>query len=213
MLSIGKAIFVFAGGIASKHAEFADPAFWKKRIGGNSRDDVFAAAKGPDFHSRLRGYLDVLGPNPSLLRLDAKLDDSAARKFDRFSADDFTFVVRRAILIRQNIERLHSKSLQLLDSEDSVEIDRDLLDALLLTDAYKHGVRSMQALFEMSSFQGERALSKTAIPSKNQYFMHVDSTFFNILVRDYDALQSGILKGLFQYSSSTPDFGDRYRDE
>lgn len=213
MLSIGKAIFVFAGGIASKHAEFSDPAFWKKRIGGNARDDVFVASKGPDFHSRLRGYFDVLGPNPSLLRLSPKSDASVERKFDRFSADDFTFVVRRAILLRQNIERLHSKSLPLLDSEESTEIDRDLLDALLLTDGYKHGVRSMQALFEMSSFQGEQALSKTAVPSKNQYFMHVDSSFFNILIRDYAELKSGILKGLFEYSAATPDFGDRYRDE
>ncbi len=214
MLSIGKAIFVFAGGIASRHMDFADPEFWKERVGGQSRDDLFTTAKGPDFHSRLRGYLDILGPNPSLLRCDPKSDDNAKKKFDRFSTEDFTFVIRRAILIRQSIESLHRESsLQLLDSEDSVEIDRDLLDALLLTDTYRHGVRSMQAIFEMSSIQGERALSKTALPSKAQFSMHVDKTFFNILIRDYIAIDSGILHGLFTYFAAASDFPRRNRRE
>ena len=108
-------------------------------------------------------------------------------------------MIRRAVIIRQWIERLHKESeVQLLDSENAAEVDRDLLDALLLTDRYNHGVRSMQALFEMSSIQGERAFSKTALPSKSQYSMHVDGSFSDILVRDYVALSSGILEGIFE---------------
>jgi len=195
MLGIGKAIFVFAGGIAASHAVFSDREFWDNNSGGGI-ENVFTNAKGPDFHSRLRGFLDILGPNPTLAA-----PVPSEKKFDRFHNEDFTYVIRRAILIRNNVERIHQKSdsLQLLDSEGAIEVDRDLLDALLLTDSYHHGVRSIQALFEMSSIQRDGTLSKTAIPSKVQYAMHVDDTFSKILVRDYEGLKSGIIKAMFDY--------------
>jgi len=200
MLSIGKAIFVFAGGIASSHAEFSDARFWNDRNSGISVSDVFKTAKGLDFHSRLRGFLDILGPNPDLTCSD---NQSNSDPVDRFVNEDFTFVIRRAILIRNIIERIHKEStVQLLDSEGSLEIDRDVLDALLLTDTYRHGVRSIEALFEMSSIQGNGALSKTALPSKLQYEMHVHNTFSQILVRDYERLGSEILRGMFEYLSN-----------
>jgi hypothetical protein len=47
-----RAIYVFAGGTAATYGEFS-----------GRRDKAFVAAKGPDFVSRLRGYLDVRGPN------------------------------------------------------------------------------------------------------------------------------------------------------
>ena len=205
MLGIGKAIFVFAGGIASTHKEFSSAKFWAKRNGGRPGSDIFTASKGPDFHSRLRGFLDILGPNPKLLRGDPKADEGTKRRFDRFSSEDFSFVVRRAVLIRQFIERMQRDlSVPLLDVEDAADMDKDLLDALLLTDSYKHGVRSLQAIFEMSSIQGERALAKTALPSKGQYSMHVDPSFTNILVRDYESLASGILKGVLMRDLGQP---------
>ena len=51
---IGRAIFVFAGGTSASMAEFDK--------GATSR--TFESAKGPDFVSRLKGYINVLGPNP-----------------------------------------------------------------------------------------------------------------------------------------------------
>ncbi|MFA9422364.1 MAG: Ryanodine receptor Ryr, partial [Sedimentibacter sp.] len=59
---IGKAIFVFAGGTSSSFNEFCL---------GNSKDELeikqftkkFKDAKGPDFVSRLRGYVNILEPN------------------------------------------------------------------------------------------------------------------------------------------------------
>jgi hypothetical protein len=48
-----RAIYVFAGGTASTMSEFTD----------RQADPVFRSAKGPDFVSRLRGFLDVPGPN------------------------------------------------------------------------------------------------------------------------------------------------------
>ena len=49
----GRGTFVFAGGVAHTMAEFRD------KVGRET------ARKGPDFISRLHGYLDVKGPNPA----------------------------------------------------------------------------------------------------------------------------------------------------
>ena len=51
---IGRSIFVFAGGTATSMADFGQ---------GLSADD-FRAVKGPDFVSRLKGFVNILGPNP-----------------------------------------------------------------------------------------------------------------------------------------------------
>jgi hypothetical protein len=50
---IGKCILVFAGGTASTFAEFTQP----------KNEEDFKKVKGPDFVSRLRGFINVLGPN------------------------------------------------------------------------------------------------------------------------------------------------------
>ncbi|XHG06607.1 hypothetical protein AWENTII_009794 [Aspergillus wentii] len=50
---IGKGIFVFAGGTCATYEEFV----------GNFYDGDSTRAKKPDFVSRLRGYINILGPN------------------------------------------------------------------------------------------------------------------------------------------------------
>jgi hypothetical protein len=198
MLSIGRAIFVFAGGIAASHSEFRDAQFWQRQGAAmpNSNQEMFVAAKGPDFHSRLRGFLDILGPNPTL-----EADSVKSDKNDRFSKEDFRFVLRRAIIIRQIIEGLNRNSSQvgLIDSDGYAEVDRDVLDGLLLTDKYIHGVRSLHAIFEMSAIHGQRAFPKTALPSREQLLMHVHESFYHIIGREYDKINSTIVFGIFQY--------------
>lgn len=54
--SIGKCVFVFAGGTSFSYENF------KAKAGLKAEAD-FALAKGPDFKSRLDGYYNVLGPN------------------------------------------------------------------------------------------------------------------------------------------------------
>ena len=70
---IGKAIFVFAGGTSARLADFA-----------GNRSDEFRLAKGPDFVSRLKGHVDVVGPDP-------RGGDAEADPYYR---------IRRAILLR-----------------------------------------------------------------------------------------------------------------
>lgn len=196
LFGIGRSIFVFAGGVASQHRDFNSPAFWDRETG---RTGVFRAAKGPDFHSRLRGFLDICGPNPSD---DGTLAVTPGSGDEPFAGDDFSFVVRRAILIRQMIEQIGMTSHGgILDIDHNAEVDPDILDAMLLTETYLHGVRSLEALFQMSAIFGERALIKTALPSKEQLLMHVDISFYHILRRDFARLKSGITKAVCEYLS------------
>jgi hypothetical protein len=103
--------------------------------------------------------------------------------------------VRRAILVRQFIEEMHKDAgVALLNVEHRAEIDADVLDALLLTRRYHHGVRSLQAIFQMSAIHSQAAISKTAIPAIEQSLMHVDETFFSIIRRNYQELGSRLLE-------------------
>jgi len=56
----GKVIFVFAGGTCTTFQEFDRSAV------AGATGEQFRLAKGPDFVSRLRGYVNIKGPNPWL---------------------------------------------------------------------------------------------------------------------------------------------------
>ena len=75
MHPIGKSIFVFAGGICAPLQNFlvSYPKIRKKRR-------EFKNAKGPDFISRLRGYVNILGPNCA-------------------DGNETLFIIRRAMLV------------------------------------------------------------------------------------------------------------------
>jgi hypothetical protein len=144
---IGKAIFVFAGGTCNSLASF------NKGL----EDESFRAAKGPDFVSRLRGYLDILGPNPvGSLR------------------DDPAFIVRRAMLLRSLIER----NCPTLLKGKSLHIDEGVLDALLHISQYKHGARSMESLVLSSALAGKLRFDRSSLPQMAQLDVHVNGAEF-----------------------------------
>lgn len=160
---IGRAIFVFAGGTRSSFAEFAaetastDP---QGAPGQREAAERFKAVKGPDFVSRLRGYVNIAGPNPT-------------------GPSEVEYVVRRAILLRSLIER---KARRLLDSQGNVRIDDGVLRALLRVPFYKHGARSMEAILDMSMLVGQTCWEPDALPPAEQLALHVDAEVFGRLV-------------------------------
>src|SRR5262249_50666012 len=99
---IGRAIFVFAGGTRPNFAAFTQPLTLPENY---PQRVEFAAAKGPDFVSRLRGHVDIMGPNPT-------------------SAGDKMYPIRRAILLR-SLVRKHAMGLFREDDETPIE-DREL---------------------------------------------------------------------------------------
>ena len=161
---IGKSIFVFAGGTCSNFDEFS-----------NTKDDKkienFRNAKGTDFVSKLRGYVNILGPNP--------INDS-----------DLFYIIRRGILLRSLLER---KTSHLFD-KNIMNIDSGVLRAFLLVPIYKHGVRSMEAIIDMV-FKNRNKYEQSALPSKKQLDMHVDSEMFTKIV-SRDALFNVAMENL-----------------
>jgi hypothetical protein len=146
---IGKAIFVFAGGTASSLDSFT-----KSR-----RQKELVEAKTPDFLSRLKGFLNVLGPNPQL---------SEGR-------DDPYFIVRRSLLLRSLFERLTP---QLFDRNHFLRIDIGILRAFLRVDSYRHGSRSMEAIVAMSRLGKATHFNRSYLPPEEQLGLHVDPLSF-----------------------------------
>jgi hypothetical protein len=161
---IGSAIFVFAGGTSAQMDTFGldlDPA-------------DFRGAKGPDFVSRLKGYVDIQGPN----RQEARLPDG--------SEPDSYYVIRRAIILRSLLQR---NAPQLFDEEDGPEdlrIDPGVLRGFLRTREYKHGVRSMETIIAMSLLAGSTTYERSCLPAEAQLDLHVDGQDFLALVQQID---------------------------
>lgn len=163
---IGRCIFVFAGGTSPSMAAF----------GADLGDEQKRAAKLPDFVSRLRGFLNVLGPNPQ---------DGAGR-------DPF-FILRRALLLRSLLEQgapqiVHNKV---------VDIDPGILRAFLNTRIYRHGARSMESIIGMSTLADRSAFERSSLPSEEQLDLHVDAGDFLALVRQIE-LEGELLEKLAQ---------------
>ena len=150
---IGKAIFVFAGGTSSSLDSFTKSKKHKELI----------EAKTPDFLSRLKGFLNVLGPNAQL---------SEGR-------DDPYFIVRRALLLRSLFERLTP---QLFDRNHILRIDTGIMRAFLRVDTYRHGSRSMEAIVAMSRLGNATHFNRSYLPPEEQLGLHVDPHSFVALV-------------------------------
>ena len=152
---IGKAIFVFVGGTSSSFSEFCG-----EKIEGEDNKRIFLnefkANKGPDFVSRLRGYINILGPNQS--------DDN-----------DQLFMLRRAMLIRSLIEQ---KLPHLIDEKGEAQIDDGVLRAMLKIPRYKHESRSVEAIMDMSTLAQAKKWEQSSLPPKEQLKLHLDEKLF-----------------------------------
>jgi hypothetical protein len=154
---LGTAIFVFAGGTSEKLDTF----------GGHLAADEFRRVKGPDFVSRLKGFVDIMGPNPVL---------------DKGDGDPY-FVLRRAILLRSMIARQARQFLARRGGREIVNIDPGVLNAFLTAGRYKHGARSMETIMAMSQLAGKNCFERSCLPSEAQLDLHVDGLEFLALVQ------------------------------
>ncbi|MCL2672017.1 MAG: hypothetical protein FWF10_08270 [Clostridiales bacterium] len=115
---IGKCVLVFAGGTAADADDFVKEHDEGYRPG-------FKSAKGPDFVSRLKGTIGVLGPN-------------------RRNDEDENYVLRRALLLRS-----------LCRQKGICKVNGNIVSAMLKVSEYKHGARSMEAILDMSRIDGD----------------------------------------------------------
>ncbi len=135
-IPLRRAVYVFAGGTSSTFAEFA------------GRTDVeFRNAKGPDFVSRLRGTLDVCGPN-----------ERSAR------------ALRRAVILWKSLKDRHAALLG-SDSDGALKMSPTLIRGFLDAGRFRHGARSIGAIVEMCNVEGARV---TGLPTEHLLRSHVD---------------------------------------
>ena len=158
---IGRAIFVFAGGTSHKIEDF----------GKDLDPEAYRAAKVPDFVSRLKGFVNILGPNPPE---DKDTDEKASDPY---------YIIRRAILLRSLLERGAKHLFTRQDGKKVLKIDRGVLQAFLGNRKYKHGIRSMESIITMSALSGKRAYERSCLPPKDQLNLHVDAVEFLSLVQ------------------------------
>jgi hypothetical protein len=156
---IGKCILVFAGGTASSFEQFSSPMQNCINEGDRESYKLFRTIKGPDFISRLRGTITVLGPNPQ-------------------SDNDKNYILRRALLLRSLCER------RLKFKLGSAPVSTDIIRAMLLVPMYKHGARSMEAILDMSRIEGN-IWEPVSLPAFSQLSIHVDAkSFIELVLQD-----------------------------
>jgi len=161
---LGRCIFVFAGGTSHCMDEF----------GSQLTDEQKRAAKLPDFVSRLRGFLNILGPNPQ----------------ESTSRDPF-FILRRAIVLRSIFDR----NVKQIIHNKKANIDLGILRAFLKTRNYRHGARSLESIVGMSTLAEKSSYERSSLPSEEQLNLHVDARDFLALVRQIE-LEGELLEKL-----------------
>jgi hypothetical protein len=153
---LGKCILVFAGGTSASFEEFSSPILSEDA----GKRKKFKDIKGPDFVSRLRGTINVLGPNQT-------------------GVNDKNYILRRALLLRSLCER----KLKIKSGKDA-PISKNVLWAMLLVPEYKHGARSMEAILDMSRLEGN-VWEPASLPFYSQLSLHVDAdAFIKLILRE-----------------------------
>lgn len=170
---IGRAIFIFAGGVHPTYSDFCGSGIHESE----KQDWVksFNADKKPDFISRLRGHIDLIGCNPC----------------NGNQVTDQIYKIRRALLLRSFLEENGNH----LFKNGKLNIDRHLLRSFIKIDRYRHGNRSMKAIIEMSNLGATKRFEPASLPGENQLDMHVDAKKFeDLLLRDnrYEAVKKSI---------------------
>lgn len=171
MHPIGKAIFIFAGGTSSRFADFSVSPDTSPRDTQLSFKE-FKSAKGPDFASRLRAQLDIIGIEHSGLPKASAL-------------------LRRASVLRF---QLKEKASGAFDLNGNLQIDNGLVNALLRTPQYRHGVRSMESILDMSRLSGCRRLGPSCLPPKEQLELHINADEFSRLIFEPSSFDADTLE-------------------
>jgi len=181
---IGRAIFVFVGGVNDSMDQFVRSLYEKEtssasadgdtQLGATVPTETARSRKIPDFVSRLRGFVDVRDLTP-----DLSLQSPTTVK-----GNNAVHLIRRAILLRSLIER-HYKHLIVKKGDVSrAQIDDSVVRAFLHVSSYVHGARSMEAVLATSQTDLP-SLTQSCLPSETLLRMHVDAKDFLGIANGY----------------------------
>ncbi len=161
-----KAIFIFAGGVTKTFQE----------LDARKDDEYNKGQKVPDFISRLRGYVNIKGPNKPGSDDQEKesvneTDPNQVKEPVKETDSNHEYLIRRAILFRSILERFCS---HLIGDDGTAAVSGPLVQAFLRVKKYKHGARSMESLITMSSLGGVSFFGESSLPSDDLMNLHVD---------------------------------------
>ena len=156
---VGRSVFVFAGGTKSRFVDFDE----------GEAADGFRENKGPDFVSRLRGYIDVKGINPPEFKRPGEVSDHS----------DTSHIIRRALLLRRALEQQFPETVN--PATDEMAISTNVVRAFLLAKKYLHGGRSLESIVSMSDLRSGPSFGPSDLPARNLILMHVTPDFLTML--------------------------------
>ena len=182
---IGKCIFIFAGGTSPTLDTFGiapprkpteqeqaqvEPAERRSHLeeyqAHSERYREFVLLKGPDFVSRLHGFLNVLGPN----------------RCEGGPCIDITWPIRRALILRGILGCRPSEELA---------IDHGLLRALLGVSQYRHGARSFEKILRTLMLDRTHGrLHRSALPPRPLLDRETDADEFHRLLVEGDTFKN-----------------------
>jgi hypothetical protein len=143
--SVGDAVFVFAGGTSHDIQTFRESAQDAK------------PAKGPDFLSRLQGFLNI-----------ANLNHGEERYVLLGGV-----LIRRAILLRGVLLKL---SPGIADGQSRLDIDESVMKAFLHIREFHYSARSVESILTMSSLHEKTRFEPSCLPPVAQINLHVDGS-------------------------------------
>jgi len=190
---IGKSIFVFAGGMTYTMDHFNE----------NMEKEDLINKKGPDFLSRINCSLNVFGPNPKPHYENGKWIKEGDKK-------DICYSIRRALFI-----------LQILSSDNKkINIEDQLLRALVEVSNYKNGSRGLDRLLKNLAIHKDRKIELSDLPSKEILKMNVnyDSFMENLeneeLLRniDYEKIAIAIHNSWLNFKVKDSAYFETYED-
>lgn len=127
----------------------------------------FILKKGPDFISRLCGYLNVKGPN-KLVQLDEYGNPKRNVLGDLvYDETDIFYPIRRALYIRNTFKKKLDKNHMLL-------MDYGVVNALIQTREYKHGARSLMQILSYMKSSKTKKIQRSSLPTRSVMEMVVD---------------------------------------
>jgi hypothetical protein len=180
--AIGKCVFVFAGGTSPRFEEFGPPDRPNPSPDAKQALRDFQLRKGPDFKSRLDAYYDVAGPNQRTL---PRTENPSGGEPEP-DPSDVCAPLRRALMIRGVLG---------CKPDERLDIDSDLLDALLLVPKYKHGSRSLEKLVKPLQSATGGPIRRSSLPAAPQLAMHVDAKAFAAILNRNEAFKmSGMIE-------------------
>jgi len=163
---IGRCVFVFAGATSYDMQSFGSCPKDAKGC------EKFKLLKGPDFKSRLSGFLNVLGPNR---RLICRWEEGPqGSHWPQWTDDprDVCYPVRRALLLRSLLGLTKDRA------DERMDIDHGLLAALLEVDHYTDGARSLEKIVQSLRQASDCCFRRSALPTDEVLRMNADAEEF-----------------------------------